>query len=147
MPDLELPLKKRSKLYRFFEMVPALISYGAIIILVVLSFINPLLAAIYLLLITVTVLVKAAGIAYHMLTGQRRLRQAEQTDWRALLDDLEDPTTAKENYVQPRSADYAATQRKPRNDSRLTQWITRDHQKYTMRLSWQRTMKPTTGTL
>lgn len=104
MPDLELPLKKRSKLYRFFEMVPALISYGAIILLVVLSLVNPLLAAIYLLLITVTVLVKAAGIAYHMLTGHRRLRRAEQTDWRALLDDLEDPTVSKGDYARPRSA-------------------------------------------
>jgi hypothetical protein len=65
MTNLEIPLKDRSRMYRFFEMVPALLSYGAIILLVVLSFINPLFAAVYLLLIVTTVLIKATGIAFH----------------------------------------------------------------------------------
>ena len=47
-PDLEIPLGKRSKLYRFFEMLPALISYGMLILLVVLLVFSPFLAAIYL---------------------------------------------------------------------------------------------------
>ena len=34
MKDLEIPLGKRTKAYRFFEMLPALLSYGAILLLV-----------------------------------------------------------------------------------------------------------------
>ena len=51
MINLEIPLGKRTPMYRFFEMLPALLSYGAFILLFVLAFFSPLLAAIYLLLI------------------------------------------------------------------------------------------------
>ena len=67
--DLELPLGKRSRLYRFFEMVPAILSYGMIVLLIILSVFNPFLAAIYLLLLVLAVFVKAIGIAYRTLLG------------------------------------------------------------------------------
>ena len=51
MMDLEIPLGKRTKKYRFFEILPGFFSYGAIILLIVLSIFNPLLASIYLLII------------------------------------------------------------------------------------------------
>ena len=47
MINLELPLGKRTRLYRFFEILPALLSYGMLILLIVLSIINPLWAAVY----------------------------------------------------------------------------------------------------
>src|SRR5690554_4764085 len=65
--DLEIPLGKRTKFYRFFEMVPAIISYGAFALLIVFSIVSPLLAAIYLLLVIVILLVRAVGIVYHTL--------------------------------------------------------------------------------
>lgn len=89
MQDLEIPLGKRKPLYRFFEMVPALLSYSAIIILFILSVIEPLFAAIYLMLIIITTLVKAIGIAYHTFRGHRRLMDAQKVDWHKRLDDLE----------------------------------------------------------
>jgi cellulose synthase/poly-beta-1,6-N-acetylglucosamine synthase-like glycosyltransferase len=94
MVDLEIPLGKRTRLYRFLEMLPAIISYGAIITLVVLSLVNPLLAAIYLLLIILTMLVKVVGITTHMIVGRSRMDQASQVDWRSRLEDLEDPHAA-----------------------------------------------------
>lgn len=94
MVDLEIPIGKRTRLYRFLEMLPAIISYGAIITLVVLSLVNPLLAAIYLLLIILTMLVKVVGITTHMIVGRSRMDQASQVDWRSRLEDLEDPHAA-----------------------------------------------------
>lgn len=82
---------RRSKLYRFFEMVPALISIGAVALLVVLSLINPVLAAIYMLVIASTVLVKAAVTAYHMIKGRRHVTTAEHINWHHYLADLEQP--------------------------------------------------------
>jgi cellulose synthase/poly-beta-1,6-N-acetylglucosamine synthase-like glycosyltransferase len=91
MIDLELPLGKRKPLYRFFEMLPAILSYGSLILLVVLSLLSPLLAAIYLLLVIVTLLIKAAGIAYHTISGRNRLEKAQKVNWHERLQDLEDP--------------------------------------------------------
>ena len=39
--DLDLPLGKRTKLYRFFEILPGVLSYALVILLFVLSWINP----------------------------------------------------------------------------------------------------------
>jgi hypothetical protein len=100
MIDLELPLKKRTKLYRFFEMVPAIISYGMLLLLVILSLISPLAAAIYLLLLIITVLVKAAGIAFHTVAGRSRLKKAQEINWRERLEQLEDPVA---NYEKIQS--------------------------------------------
>lgn len=102
MIDLELPLKERTKAYRFFEMLPALLSYGMLVLLVVLSLISPLLAAIYLLLIIISVLVKAVGIAAHTITGRNRLNRAQNVDWHTRLLQLEDPeasySDARDNH-------------------------------------------------
>ncbi len=39
--DIEIPLGKRTKKYRFLEMLPGLLSYGAIVLLIVLSILSP----------------------------------------------------------------------------------------------------------
>ena len=93
MTNLEIPVGKRTKLYRFFEMVPALASYGSIILLVVLSLVNPLFAAAYLLAIIITTLIKAVGIAYHTMTGRSRLEEAQNINWHERLSQLEDPAS------------------------------------------------------
>lgn len=92
--DIEIPLGKRTKLYRFFEMLPAIVSYGAIILLVLLSIINPIIASIYLLVIILTMLVKVVGISYHMISGRNRVDRASAVDWRKRLNDLEDPKSS-----------------------------------------------------
>lgn len=89
MNDIEIPLGKRTKSYRFFEMLPAILSYGAILLLIVLSIVEPFYAAIYLMLIIITTLVKAAGIATHTIQGHRRLVAAQKVDWHARLGDLQ----------------------------------------------------------
>jgi len=96
MIDLELPLQKRTKLYRFFEMVPAIVSYGMLVLLIVLSLVSPLAAAVYLLLLIITVLVKAAGIAVHTIAGRNRLKKAQEIDWHKRLQQLEDPVASYE---------------------------------------------------
>ena len=101
--DLEIPLGKRTRSYRFFEMVPAILSYGALILLVVLSLVSPLLAAVYLMLIIVTLLVKAVGIAYHTIGGRNNLEKAQKIDWRERLEDLETPIESYETRLNSRS--------------------------------------------
>ena len=108
MTDLEIPLGKRTAKYRFFEMLPAILSYGAIILLVVLSVISPILAAIYLLLVIVTLLVKSVGMAVHTITGRQRLEDAQKVDWKSRLNDLEDPQKSFERLQNTHSDEFAA---------------------------------------
>jgi len=96
MINLEIPLGKRTPAYRFFEMLPAILSYGSLILLVVLSLIDPLMASAYLLLVIVTVLVKAVGIAVHTVRGRDRLNHAQKVDWHLRLNELEHPTQSFE---------------------------------------------------
>lgn len=98
--DLELPLGKRTKFYRFFEMVPAIISYGAFILLIILSLVSPLLAAIYLMLIIIVLLVRAVGIVYHTLAGHNRLVKSQQVNWAHRLSELESPSESYEKHTQ-----------------------------------------------
>ncbi len=103
MIDLEIPLGKRTKKYRFFEMLPAVLSYGSLVLLVVLSLLNPTLAAVYLLLIIVTLLVKSVGIAVHTIQGRNKLEAAQKVNWHERLIDLEDPSKAFEAYQKKRT--------------------------------------------
>lgn len=96
MIDIEIPMGKRTLKYRLFEMLPAFLSYGALILLVILSLISPTLAAIYLLLVIVTLLVKATGIAFRTIQGRIRLEAAERVDWHRRLLDLENPGASYE---------------------------------------------------
>lgn len=95
MSDIEIPIGKRTFKYRFFEMLPAILSYSAILILIVLSIFSPVLAAAYLMIVIVSMVVKAIGIAIHTIGGRKRLNGAVKVDWHARLADLEHP---KESY-------------------------------------------------
>jgi len=106
MIDLEIPLGKRTLKYRLFEMLPATLRYGAILLLVVLSLISPLLAAIYLMLVIITLLVKAVGIAYHMISGRNRLEKSQKVHWRKRLNELEDPEPSFLRYQHTAEHSY-----------------------------------------
>lgn len=96
MKTLELPLGKRRKLYRFFEILPGFLSYLAVIMLFVLSWVNPILGAIYLLLIVAITFVKAIATAFRTIQGYKVVRRAERVDWAKRLADLQDPHEAFE---------------------------------------------------
>lgn len=110
MIDFELPLGKRTKMYRFFEMVPAIISYGAFVLLIVLSLVSPLLAAIYLMLIIIALLVRAVGIVYHTLRGHDRLIKAQRVHWAERLSELEDPARHYEQRKNQKTPGYGMAQ-------------------------------------
>jgi cellulose synthase/poly-beta-1,6-N-acetylglucosamine synthase-like glycosyltransferase len=96
MIDIEIPVGKRKLSYRLLEMLPATLSYGALILLVVLSIIDPLYAAIYLILVIITLIVKAIGIAIHTIKGNSRLTAAQKIDWSKRLKELESPVESYE---------------------------------------------------
>ncbi len=106
MIDLEIPLGKRTRMYRFFEMVPAIVSYGAFVLLIVLSLVSPLLAAIYLMLVIIVLLVRAVGIVYHTIMGHRRLVKSQEIHWSHRLGQLEDAAASYAQYEHERPKGY-----------------------------------------
>lgn len=104
--DLEIPQGKRTRLYRFLEILPGAISYGAIILLFVLSLIDPVLGAIYLFILIASTLVKAVGVAYRTIQGYEVIKRAEKVDWRSRMEDLADPHTAYERLCHKDSKSY-----------------------------------------
>jgi cellulose synthase/poly-beta-1,6-N-acetylglucosamine synthase-like glycosyltransferase len=108
MTDIEIPIGKRTKLYRFFEILPAVLSYGFIIILIVLSFINPLWAAAYLLLFIFTTFIKSIGIAIRTFQGYNKLKKAQEVNWQQRLEEVDQ--VQKEHRIPPSHKEWSSTQ-------------------------------------
>ncbi|WP_144588971.1 glycosyltransferase family protein [Brevibacterium casei] len=87
--DIELPTGERTRAYRFFEALPALISYTAIALVFVLPFLDAMLGAVYVLTIVGLTFVRAMRGAVDVARGFARYRRAARVDWRARLVDLE----------------------------------------------------------
>lgn len=104
--NLEIPSGKRTPLYRFFEMLPGLISYTAIILLFVLSWISPILGACYLFIIIAATLVKAISVAFRTIQGYEVVKRAGKVDWRGRMKDLENPHEAFERLRGKTSKSY-----------------------------------------
>ena len=104
--NLEIPQGKRTKLYRFFEILPGAISYGAIILLFILSWLDPVLGAIYLFILIASTLVKAIGIAYRTIQGYEVIKRAERVDWHSRMEDLARPHEAYERIHDDEDKSY-----------------------------------------
>jgi cellulose synthase/poly-beta-1,6-N-acetylglucosamine synthase-like glycosyltransferase len=87
--DNEIPVGKRRPYYRFWEMAPAIMSYGMILLLIILSIISPTLGAVYILLIATAFVVRALLIARDIIRGHRAWKAAKTVNWDRRLSDLE----------------------------------------------------------
>ena len=104
--SLEIPRGKRTRKYRFLEILPGAISYIGVILLFVLSYFNPILGAIYLIAIISATLVKAVGIAARTYGGFKTMKAAEKVDWRGRCEDLEDAHAAYERLHRKNLEEY-----------------------------------------
>ena len=104
--DLEIPLGKRTRKYRFLEILPGVVSYGGVILLFLLSYFSPILGAIYLIFVISTTLVKAIGVAYRTYGGYKTVEEAEKVDWEERCRDLENAHEAYEKLRQEKRDEY-----------------------------------------
>ena len=107
MTDIEIPIGKRTRQYRFFEILPGVLSYTMIALPIILSIINPLYGAVFVIVYIITWFVKAIGMSYRTIQGYNALQQASRVNWRSRLDDLEVPSSAlkKQHYMGSWRAD------------------------------------------
>ncbi len=104
--NLEIPQGKRTPLYRFFEILPGLLSISAIVLLFLLSWLNPVLGTIYLFLIIAATLIKAIAVAYRTVQGYEVIKSAMKVDWRQRMVELETPHDSYEKLRDKASKAY-----------------------------------------
>lgn len=104
--SLEIPLGKRTRKYRFFEILPGALSYTMFILLFVLSLLSPTIGSYYLLLIIAVTLVKAVGIVYRTVQGYNAAKRAEKVDWHKRLQELKNPHKNYERLMLAKSHEF-----------------------------------------
>lgn len=110
--SLEIPRGKRTFAYRALEMLPGVLSYGIIVLLFILSFVDPRIGAIYLLIMIAIVLVRAAGITMRTIQGFKSVKRACLVDWRERFLALEDPHRVYEEKRECLIGEYECREHK-----------------------------------
>lgn len=99
--SLEIPLAKdRDKLYRFFEILPGMLSWTTLSLPIILSLVNPIIAAYCIIAYLIVWFLKAIAMNVRMIQGYRLMNQHMAYDWQKLLDELNDPKATFKEYEQ-----------------------------------------------
>jgi hypothetical protein len=92
MKDIEIPLNKdKNAIYRFFEILPGVLTWCLLALPFVLSLVSPSLGAYFVIAYLLMWFTKAVGMNVRVLQGWRTMQEHEKTDWNRLLDDTADP--------------------------------------------------------
>lgn len=103
MTDIEIPLKEnRGKRYRFFEMLPGLLSWAVIISPITLSLISARLTALFLIAFFLIWFARAIGLNIRVLQGWHTMQQQKKYDWLQMLQDLKNPKAAQHHEKLPK---------------------------------------------
>lgn len=95
MRNIEIPLQEeKTKVYLFFEKLPALLTFFVLSLPIVLSFISPKLTVILILSYLFVWFLRAIGLNVRVLQGWRTMREHQKADWEVLLRDVENKTVS-----------------------------------------------------
>ena len=94
MTDIEIPLGKRTRKYRFFEILPGVLSLAIILLPIVLGLLSPVVAGVFIITYIIAWFVKSLGMAFRAIQGYNTLQKAQKVDWYHRLSELENPAVA-----------------------------------------------------
>ena len=99
MKQIEIPLiKDRKASYRFFEMLPGILTWSILILPFVLALTNVRLAAYLMIGYLLLWFLKAFALNVRVLQGYSTLKQHEKVKWQSLIDDV---VTGQVNAINP----------------------------------------------
>jgi len=94
--NIEIPYQKeKGKRYRFFEMVPGLITWTILVLPFVLSLVNPTLCVLLIITYLLLWFVKSMGLTVRSLQGFRVINGQMKLPWPQMLQELEDRKTSQ----------------------------------------------------
>ncbi len=87
--DLKDPKERR--LYRFFEMLPGLLSFSVLILAVIFSWKLPLAVAFFIIIYDLYWFIRSIYFSFHLRAGYDRMKAYEETNWLGELEKIEMP--------------------------------------------------------
>jgi cellulose synthase/poly-beta-1,6-N-acetylglucosamine synthase-like glycosyltransferase len=88
--NIEIPYSsERGRRYRFFEMLPGILTWSVLLLPFVLSQVSPQLCVLFILAYLLLWFVKALGLNIRAIQGYRTIELHKKLPWRAMLTDLE----------------------------------------------------------
>jgi hypothetical protein len=84
----DLKSAKDRRLFRFLEIMPGVLSWGTLILMVVLSWKAPVFAAFFIIAFDIYWLLKTIFLAFHQRFSYQRMKQNLKIDWLKKLDEL-----------------------------------------------------------
>ncbi|MDB5168668.1 MAG: conserved rane protein of unknown function [Candidatus Saccharibacteria bacterium] len=103
MADLDIPYEEdRGKFYRFFEMLPGMLSWTLLLTPVILSIINVYAVVLFILIYILIYFVRSLAVNIRAVAGYRVMRHHMQLNWNELLADLEAGAVTKNIAERPK---------------------------------------------
>ncbi len=93
---------KNKKLYRALEILPAFLSWTTLIVLIVLSYFQPIWVAYFIIAFDVYWLLLVLYLAVHLIAAYRKLQRIRAMDWQYLCENLNEGSEIidEENLVK-----------------------------------------------
>lgn len=90
MKSIEIPFaSERGRRYRFFEMLPAILTWSLLVLPFLLAFFVPLLAVIFIIGYLMLWFVKALGLDVRAIQGYLQITRQQKLPWNEMLKDLD----------------------------------------------------------
>jgi hypothetical protein len=103
MTDLEIPLEQdRHGHYRFFEILPGALSWGLLVLPLLLALINVTAAVLFVLLYLLIFFVRALAYAARAIDGYRIMKKHMKLDWNELCADIDRGEPGGRAVTRPR---------------------------------------------
>lgn len=100
MTDIEIPFEsERRGHYRFFEILPGVLSWSLLALPVVLSFINVTLAVFFVLFYLLIFFVRAVGYSVRAIEGYQHMKRQLKLDWNGLAADIDAGYAVENNKI------------------------------------------------
>jgi hypothetical protein len=91
--DIKNPKERR--LYRCFEALPASLAWGTLILAFVLSWLAPIVVAIFIIIFDFFWLLRISYLSFHQISSFREMKKNLKTDWIKKLENLNPPASGK----------------------------------------------------
>lgn len=103
MKQIEIPYEQeRSAKYRFFEILPGVLSWTLLAMPLLLSLINVTLAVFFILAYILIYFTRSVAVTIRALSGYRTMRQHGKLDWNELLHEVEDGQLVSQSAHHPK---------------------------------------------
>jgi hypothetical protein len=97
MTDIEIPLQdEKTKGYRFFEMLPGLLSWFVLLLPFLLSLINVTAAVIFIIAYLLLWFIRSLGIDIRAFQGYKIMKMHQNLDWTSMLRELQEGKIPKD---------------------------------------------------